>query len=37
MPEIMKLLGSTKHKITMDKNGENVHHLEKKRSSISTL
>ena len=24
----MKLLGSTKSKITKDKNGENVHHLE---------
>ena len=27
-PETMKLLGSTKSKITKDKNGENVHHLE---------
>ena len=27
-PEIMKLLGSTKNKITKDKNGENVPHLE---------
>ena len=27
-PETMKLLGSTKRKITEDKNGENVHHLE---------
>ena len=26
--EIMKLLGSTKNKITKDKNGENVCHLE---------
>ena len=26
--ETMKLLGSTKHKITKDKNGENVQHLE---------
>ena len=26
--ETMKLLGSTKNKITKDKNGENVHHLE---------
>ena len=26
--EIMKLLGSTKSKITKDKNGENVPHLE---------
>ena len=26
--EIMKLLGSTKNKITKDKNGENVPHLE---------
>ena len=28
MPETMKLLGSTKGKITNDKNGENVPHLE---------
>ena len=28
MPETIKLLGSTKHKITKDKNGENVPHLE---------
>ena len=27
-PETMKLLGSTKNKITKDKNGENIHHLE---------
>ena len=27
-PETLKLLGSTKNKITKDKNGENVHHLE---------
>ena len=27
-PEIMKLLGSTKSKITKNKNGENVPHLE---------
>ena len=27
-PETMKLLGSTKNKITTDKNGENVPHLE---------
>ena len=27
-PETMKLLGSTKSKITKDKNGENVSHLE---------
>ena len=27
-PETMKLLGSTKNKITKDKNGENVPHLE---------
>ena len=27
-PETMKLLGSTKNKITKDKNGENVHHLQ---------
>ena len=27
-PETMKLLGSTKNKITEDKNGENVPHLE---------
>ena len=27
-PETMKLLGRTKSKITEDKNGENVHHLE---------
>ena len=27
-PEIMKLLGSTENKITKDKNGENVPHLE---------
>ena len=26
--ETMKLLGSTKNKITLDKNGENVSHLE---------
>ena len=28
MPESMKLLGSTKNKITKDENGENVPHLE---------
>ena len=28
MPETMKLLGGTKSKITKDKNGENVPHLE---------
>ena len=28
MPETMKLLGSTKNKITKDKNGENEPHLE---------
>ena len=28
MPEIMKLLGSTKNKITKDENRENVLHLE---------
>ena len=27
-PETLKLLGSTEHKITKDKNGENVPHLE---------
>ena len=27
-PEILKLLGSTESKITKDKNGENVPHLE---------
>ena len=27
-PETMKLLGSTENKITKDKNGENVPHLE---------
>ena len=27
-PETMKLLGSTESKITKNKNGENVHHLE---------
>ena len=27
-PETMKLLGSTENKITKDKNGENVSHLE---------
>ena len=27
-PETIKLLGSTKNKITKDKNGENVPHLE---------
>ena len=27
-PEIMKLLGSTESKISKDKNGENVAHLE---------
>ena len=27
-PETMKLLGSTKNKITKDKNGENVSHFE---------
>ena len=26
-PETMKLLGSTKNKITTDRNGENVPHL----------
>ena len=28
MPKTKKLLGSTKSKITKDKNGENVPHLE---------
>ena len=28
MPETVNLLGSTKSKITKDKNGENVSHLE---------
>ena len=28
MPETMKLLGSTKNKITKDKNGAKVSHLE---------
>ena len=28
IPETMKLLGSTESKITKDKNGENVPHLE---------
>ena len=28
MPETMKLLRSTKSKMTKDKNGENVSHLE---------
>ena len=28
MSEMMKLLGSTKNKISKDKNGENVPHLE---------
>ena len=28
IPETMKFLGSTKNKITTDKNGENVHNLE---------
>ena len=28
VPEMMKLLGSTKNKITKDKNGKNVPHLE---------
>ena len=27
MPETMKLLGSTKSRITKDRNGENVPHL----------
>ena len=27
-PETMKLLGSTENKITKDKNGENMFHLE---------
>ena len=27
-PETMKLLGSSKNKITKDKNGENLFHLE---------
>ena len=27
MPETMKLLGRTKHKLNKDKNGENVTHL----------
>ena len=30
MPETLKLLGSTKIKITIDENGENMPHLEKK-------
>ena len=28
MPETMKLIGSTKSKITKNKNGENVSHLD---------
>ena len=28
MPETMKLLGSSKNKVTKDKNGENFLHLE---------
>ena len=28
MPETIKLLGSTENKITKDKNGENVPHLQ---------
>ena len=28
MPETIKLLGSTKSKITKDKNGKNITHLE---------
>ena len=31
MPETMKLLGSTKIKITIDENGENMPHLEKNK------
>ena len=36
-PETMKLLGSTKNKITKDKNGENVPHLEIIDGSFSPL
>ena len=32
--ETMKLLGSTENKITKDKNGENVPHLETADSSL---
>ena len=32
--ETMKLLGSTENKITKDKNGENVPHLETVDSSL---
>ena len=30
-PETMKLIGSTENKITKNKNGENVLHLEKQK------
>ena len=36
MPETMKLLGSTKSKLTKDENGKNVTHLEI-TSSINIL
>ena len=36
-PETMKLLGSIKKKITKDENGENIPHLEIRKSSINTL
>ena len=35
MPETMKLLTSTKSKITKDKNGENVPHLEIPKAVLS--
>ena len=36
-PETMKLLGSTKNKITKDKNGENVPHIEIFNININPL
>ena len=36
-PETMKLLGTTKNKITEDENGENVLHLEFTMSFIFQL
>ena len=35
-PETMKLLGSTESKITKDKNGEDVPHLEISTSSLQS-
>ena len=36
-PETMNLLGSTESKISKDKNGENVSHLEITASNITPL